>query len=232
MKTTKLILSIISMILFVIIALQSCAAGFSNTLQENGELGGTAGLMLGICMVIAAIVGMVTRKGGKGGAFHSRRLLSGRGSHRLCQCRELRRFKNLVYRLTGIRYCLYRRHTDCGEEKWIVIPKNLEKAMKALQTDEQIEDYLCCQQEDGEIKYFYQYLHQIADAKKIPMSQVVARSKVNRNYVYNITGGVKRNPGRDKIIALCIGACMNYEETNKALEIGGYCRLNQKTKET
>ncbi len=60
------------------------------------------------------------------------------------------------------------------------------------------------------------------------MSQVVARSKVNRNYVYNITGGVKRNPGRDKIIALCIGACMNYEETNKALEIGGYCRLNPK----
>ncbi|MEY8296097.1 MAG: hypothetical protein ACLRJC_09650 [Emergencia timonensis] len=106
--------------------------------------------------------------------------------------------------------------------------KNLEKAMKALQTDEQIEDYLCCQQEDGEIKYFYQYLHQIADAKRIPMSQVVARSKVNRNYVYNITGGVKRNPGRDKIIALCIGACMNYEETNKALEIGGYCRLNPK----
>lgn len=57
------------MVLFVIIALQSCAAGFSNTLQENGELGGTAGILLGICMVIAAIVGMVTRKGGKGGAF-------------------------------------------------------------------------------------------------------------------------------------------------------------------
>lgn len=69
MKTTKLILSIISMVLFVIIALQSCAAGFSNTLQENGELGGTAGIILGICMVIAAIIGLATRKGGRGGAF-------------------------------------------------------------------------------------------------------------------------------------------------------------------
>lgn len=58
------------------------------------------------------------------------------------------------------------------------------------------------------------------------MSKVVARSKVNKNYVYNITGGSKRNPGRDKIIALCIGACMTYEETNKALEIGGHCRLS------
>lgn len=105
--------------------------------------------------------------------------------------------------------------------------KSLEKAIKALMTEEQIETYLDRQQK-REITYFYQYLHQIADAKKIPMSQVVARSKVNKNYVYNITGGVKRNPGRDKIIALCIGACMNYEETNKALEIGGYCRLNPK----
>lgn len=104
--------------------------------------------------------------------------------------------------------------------------KSLEKAIKALETDAQIDDYLCRQLDDREIKYFYQYLHQIADAKKTPMSQVVARSKVNKNYVYNITGGVKRNPGRDKIIALCIGACMNYGETNKALEIGGYCRLN------
>lgn len=69
MKNTKLILSIISMVLFVIIALQSCAAGFSNALEDNGELGGTAGIILGICMVVAAIVGMVTRKGGKGGAF-------------------------------------------------------------------------------------------------------------------------------------------------------------------
>lgn len=107
--------------------------------------------------------------------------------------------------------------------------RKLEEVVKALKTEEQVESYLVCHGEEKEITYFYQYLHQIAEAKKIPMSQVVARSRVNRNYVYNITGGVKRNPGRDKIIALCFGACMNYEETNKALEIGGHCRLNPKS---
>ena len=53
MKTAKLVIGIVSMVLFLFIALQSCAAG----------------LIVGSCMLIAAIVGVVTRKGGKGGAF-------------------------------------------------------------------------------------------------------------------------------------------------------------------
>ncbi len=69
MKTAKLVIGIISLVLFVIIALQSCAAGVSNALEENGELSGSAGLILGICMVIAGIVGIATRNGGKGGAY-------------------------------------------------------------------------------------------------------------------------------------------------------------------
>lgn len=106
--------------------------------------------------------------------------------------------------------------------------KELEKTIKALKTDEQINKFLCCRRDDMETKYFFQYLREIADGRGIAMSKVVARSKVNKNYVYNITGGIKRYPGRDKIIALCIGACMTYEETNKALELGGHCRLNPK----
>lgn len=103
--------------------------------------------------------------------------------------------------------------------------KKLENAIKALRSEAEVSRYLHSQC-DSSKRYFYQYLRQIADIKGMPMSKVVARSKVNKNYVYNITGGLKRNPGRDKIIALCIGACMTYEECNKALEIGGHCRLS------
>ncbi|NLD10292.1 hypothetical protein [Aminicella lysinilytica] len=69
MKTIKLILGIISLVLSVFIGLQSSAAGLYNTLSDNGQLGGTAGLFLVICLVIAGIVAIVTRNGGKGGAF-------------------------------------------------------------------------------------------------------------------------------------------------------------------
>jgi len=70
MKTTKLILGIISIVLFLVIALQSCAAGLGNALTDNGEVSGSAGLLLAICMLIAGIIGIATKNArGKGGSF-------------------------------------------------------------------------------------------------------------------------------------------------------------------
>lgn len=72
---------------------------------------------------------------------------------------------------------------------------------------------------------FHTYINQMIGEKNLQVSEVIRRSGISRNYVYNILNGYKQNPGRDKIIALCIGASMNYEETNRGLETGGYCRL-------
>jgi hypothetical protein len=67
---TKLVLGIISILLFFLITLQSCAAGLSNTLSENGSSSGSLGLYLAIFMLIAGIIGIVTRKSsGKGGTI-------------------------------------------------------------------------------------------------------------------------------------------------------------------
>lgn len=62
MKTSRLIIGIISCILFLIISLQSCAAGVGNTLEENGEVSGSAGFILAICMLVAGITGICCRK--------------------------------------------------------------------------------------------------------------------------------------------------------------------------
>lgn len=67
MKTTKLIMEIISIVLFALVSLQSCAAGMANSLQNNGETSGAAGLMLAFCMLIAGIIGICTRKNRTGG---------------------------------------------------------------------------------------------------------------------------------------------------------------------
>jgi len=70
MKTTKLVTGILSMILFVLVAFQSCAAGLSNALQENGEVGGSGGILLAILMLAGGIVAVATRsKIGKGGSI-------------------------------------------------------------------------------------------------------------------------------------------------------------------
>lgn len=67
MKVWKLVSGILSIILFVVISLQSCAVGIGNTLEDNGEIGGSAGILVAILMLAGGIVSIATRKGGRGG---------------------------------------------------------------------------------------------------------------------------------------------------------------------
>lgn len=62
MKVWKLVSGILSIILFVIVAFQSCAAGVANTLAENGEVSGSAGIMVAIFMLAGGIVSVATKK--------------------------------------------------------------------------------------------------------------------------------------------------------------------------
>ena len=68
MKTIRMVVGIISMVLFVLISLQSCAAGIGNTILDNGEIGGSAGILLAICMLVAGIISVAARKT-KGGTI-------------------------------------------------------------------------------------------------------------------------------------------------------------------
>jgi hypothetical protein len=67
MKTAKLIIGIVSMVLFLIIMLQSCVVGIINIITDNDESSGIAGALLAFAMLIGGIVGAVTRKGRPGG---------------------------------------------------------------------------------------------------------------------------------------------------------------------
>ena len=67
MKVWKLISGILSMVLFLVVAFQSCAAGVANTLAENGEVSGSAGILVAILMLAGGIVSVATRKSEKKG---------------------------------------------------------------------------------------------------------------------------------------------------------------------
>lgn len=67
MKTWKLVSGILSIILFVLVTFQSCAAGISNTLAQNEELSGSAGIIVAIMLLTGGIVSICTRNGSKGG---------------------------------------------------------------------------------------------------------------------------------------------------------------------
>lgn len=67
MKTWKLVSGILSIVLFAVVTFQSCAAGIVNTLQENGEVSGSAGFLVAIFLLAGGIVSVATRKSNKKG---------------------------------------------------------------------------------------------------------------------------------------------------------------------
>lgn len=93
----------------------------------------------------------------------------------------------------------------------------LEKILKTVKSESDVDKYIeqhTCGNYDSLSQYFNEYIAK----HKLILSEVIEKSGISKNYVYNIING-NRNPGRDKIIALCIGAGMNYDETNRALKI-------------
>ena len=68
MKIWKLVSGILSIVFTVIVLFQSCAAGFVNAVEENGEMSGSAGIFVGILLLVSGIVSIVVRNSrGKGG---------------------------------------------------------------------------------------------------------------------------------------------------------------------
>lgn len=68
MKTWKLVAGILSIILFVVVSFQSCAAGVANALEDAGGTSGSVGVIVAILMLAGGIVSIATRKSsGKGG---------------------------------------------------------------------------------------------------------------------------------------------------------------------
>lgn len=68
MKNAKLVLGIISCVLFLVVTLQSCAAGVGNALADNGETSGSAGFITALFMLAGGITAIAGRKS-KGGAI-------------------------------------------------------------------------------------------------------------------------------------------------------------------
>ncbi len=67
-STGRLVLGIIAIILFVLIAFQSCAAGVGNALGDSDSISGSSGFILSIFMLAGGITSVATRKStGKGG---------------------------------------------------------------------------------------------------------------------------------------------------------------------
>lgn len=67
MKTWKLVSGILSTVLFVVVAFQSCAAGIVDSIEGAGGTSGGAGILVAILMLSGGIVSIATRKSARRG---------------------------------------------------------------------------------------------------------------------------------------------------------------------
>lgn len=69
MKTTKLIIGIISIVLTFLILFQSCAASVGDALADQGGTSGGSGMLVAVFMLIAGIVAIAARNSRSGSIF-------------------------------------------------------------------------------------------------------------------------------------------------------------------
>lgn len=68
MRVWKLVAGIISILLFVVVMFQSCAAGFINAVESNGGSSGSFGVFFAFLILAGGIVSIASRNSeGKGG---------------------------------------------------------------------------------------------------------------------------------------------------------------------
>lgn len=106
---------------------------------------------------------------------------------------------------------------------------DLENTLNHIQDDSTLNQYL--DKIDGELSSsFHEYFFSLPQVSSLSKSEIIKRSGIERTYAYHILDGTKENPGRDKILRLCIGTSLSIEETNRCLKISKESPLYAKSK--
>lgn len=74
---------------------------------------------------------------------------------------------------------------------------------------------------------FKEYFNEYIAENDMDLPSVMKKSNIDKGYFYNIVNG-DRQPKRDKILCLCIGAGMDVAHINRGLRLGHFSRLDPK----
>ena len=103
----------------------------------------------------------------------------------------------------------------------------LEKALQEVESIKEAGEFAAMHSVEG--KRFYQLFNEYVAENDLDIVEIYELSGISRNYVYNITSGKTKRPGRDKLIALCVAGGMTAEELNRTLRTCGENALYPKS---
>jgi transcriptional regulator with XRE-family HTH domain len=98
--------------------------------------------------------------------------------------------------------------------------KQLAEILSKISSPEEMDQYMEIPKVKGNFKNFAEYFRSLPAAHSMDSAELIRRSGLERSYFYQVMKG-KRNPGRDKVLRLCLGAGLSLKETTRALELSG-----------
>ena len=100
--------------------------------------------------------------------------------------------------------------------------RSLSRKLQKIRDDSDGEKFI---NDHSDSETLHGFLNSLVAQQDITIPELIDRSGVSRNYIYNILSGERSNPGRDKVIAICIGLGASFTQINRALELVKYSAL-------
>ena len=102
-----------------------------------------------------------------------------------------------------------------------IMPKDTAELVNELRTAKGLEGFLVDNQKDFRKYTLAEYLQKLLDEKQLSKMEVIENSRLERLYAYHIFAGRKKNPSRQKVIALALAMGLTPEETQYLLYYAG-----------
>lgn len=107
--------------------------------------------------------------------------------------------------------------------------KKLTDILSKIDDTKAMENFMDNPKVTDSYKSFTEYFRSLPAVKKITDSELITLSGIEKSYYYQIFKG-SRNPSRDKVLRLCIGAGLSMRETTRALELSQLAPLYPKNR--
>ena len=105
--------------------------------------------------------------------------------------------------------------------------EELLKILNSLDSVEELEQVASEAEQTAAYSSFSDFLSQKMKASGISTADIIRRTNIQRTYCYQILSGAK-NPGRDKVISLCLALTLSLNDVQRALTLAGEASLYPK----
>ena len=107
--------------------------------------------------------------------------------------------------------------------------KQLENILSNIDSEKQMEEYMELPKVTDSFQSFSEYFQSLEAVKALGNSALITASGLERSYYYQVMKGT-RQPGRDKVLRLCLAAGLSLRETTRALELSSNAILYSRSR--